>query len=509
MSNIRLRYSGFIVFLSRFLSLFTGLAFTILITRQLTIEEFGLWQIISAAVAVSLAPSFVVNFWLTRFEARNQGAAVTGAILNLGMLSIGTTIFFLIVIPMAQQLSSPLPIFLLAGVQVPLYYFVNNFEAVSFGVKPQIQGYAFLAFELLKIPTAYILVVVLHYSLAGAILAVASAQVVQMIILGTMLRGRYRSSFNLGYAKRWLKSFWLPLFGGGTFGTGIWFLFVVDSFVISALTSSSEAVGIYRLAYALTDIVVYTSVLAVALYPKLLAGGTKKDVEQALSYMLMLGVPMAFGLFMLANPLLRIMKPDYVVAIDTLRTLVFPAFALALSRVADIIITGYEKVDLIEKPTFRDYMRSGLFVVPRINLINALVYLGTLSVVVTIFLRSQIDSPTLTLIWATTLLATKIPFVAYKLLLAKRLTHFKTPVSTIGKYLVASIAMSVPLFFAEKYLSTQHVFLPLLLLTLSVVLLGAFIYFAILYVLDDEFKTLAKLTIRKITSKKTRPSTEK
>jgi len=497
LSNIRLRYSGFIVFLSRFLSLFTGLAFTILITRQLTIEEFGIWQIISAAVAVSLAPSYIVNFWLTRFEARNQGAAVTGAVMNLGMLSIGTTIFFLIILPMVQHLSSPLPIFLIAGIQVPLYYFVNNFEAVSFGVKPQVQGYAFLIFELFKLPSAYILVVVLHYSLVGAILAVASAQVVQMIILGIMLRGRYHSSFNLNYAKRWLKSFWLPLFGGGSFGTGIWFLFVVDSFVISALTSSSEAVGIYRLAFTLTDIVVYTSVLSVALYPKLLAGGTKKDVEQALSYMLMLAIPLAFGLFMLANPFLRIMKPDYVVAIGTLRTLVFPAFALAMSRVVDIIITGYEKVDLIKRPTFKDYLRSGLFIVPRINLINALVYLGSLSIIITIFLRFQIDSPTITLIWAAVLLATKIPFVIYKLVIAKRLTHFKTPISTIVKYLIASTIMCIPLFFAEKYLNTQNVFLPLLLLTLSAVILGAITYFAILYLLDNEFKHMVHTIIRK------------
>ncbi|MDH5770427.1 MAG: hypothetical protein OEZ25_03975, partial [Candidatus Bathyarchaeota archaeon] len=46
-SDIRLKYSGLVVFGSYILSVATGLAFVLMITRNVSTEEFGVWGNIS------------------------------------------------------------------------------------------------------------------------------------------------------------------------------------------------------------------------------------------------------------------------------------------------------------------------------------------------------------------------------------------------------------------------------------------------------------------------------
>jgi len=42
-SEIRLKYSGLIVFASRLLSVATGIAFVLMITRSVSEKQFGIW----------------------------------------------------------------------------------------------------------------------------------------------------------------------------------------------------------------------------------------------------------------------------------------------------------------------------------------------------------------------------------------------------------------------------------------------------------------------------------
>ena len=48
MSGIRVTYSGLISFVVGIGSVFTGLIFTIIVTRRLTPDEFGEWGLIGA-----------------------------------------------------------------------------------------------------------------------------------------------------------------------------------------------------------------------------------------------------------------------------------------------------------------------------------------------------------------------------------------------------------------------------------------------------------------------------
>ena len=63
MSSIRVTYSGLIAFVISIVSVFTGLVFTIIVTRQLTQEEFGTWGIIGAMTGYMLIFEPIINHW--------------------------------------------------------------------------------------------------------------------------------------------------------------------------------------------------------------------------------------------------------------------------------------------------------------------------------------------------------------------------------------------------------------------------------------------------------------
>ena len=73
-NQIRLRYSGFIVFTTQFLGLITGLIFTLLLTRSMTASQFGIWTNIFDYTPYFIIFSGILPFWATRFTARAKRA---------------------------------------------------------------------------------------------------------------------------------------------------------------------------------------------------------------------------------------------------------------------------------------------------------------------------------------------------------------------------------------------------------------------------------------------------
>ena len=78
MAGIRVTYSGLISLTIRLLSIITGLAFTLIVTRQLSQEEFGTWGLISGILIYALAIHPIITYWATREIARGEKSGKTG-----------------------------------------------------------------------------------------------------------------------------------------------------------------------------------------------------------------------------------------------------------------------------------------------------------------------------------------------------------------------------------------------------------------------------------------------
>src|SRR3990170_2334222 len=97
--EIRLQYTGFVIFAAKLLSVATGLIFAFMIARSTTGPEYDLWFNINDVLAYFTLLSGVVPFWVMRCVARGkERAAKTGFATNL-LISIISTIAYLASVP--------------------------------------------------------------------------------------------------------------------------------------------------------------------------------------------------------------------------------------------------------------------------------------------------------------------------------------------------------------------------------------------------------------------------
>jgi|TARA_B100001971_G_C18263686_1_gene589562 O-antigen/teichoic acid export membrane protein len=475
-------------FAIRLLSIFTGFIFIMLVTRQLSAEDFGTWIWISRLIGYVAFPVLAVNYWVTRFVARDFKAAKTGFMLVLILAALGTMVYLLIIPYAARMSAAPLIFFGIATSQIPLTYVKENLDSVSYGVKPQIASYGFFAFEIAKVVLAFLLMATLGPTLTSAILAVAGAQVINIVVLLLFLREDLHGIFDKGLAKRWLKVFWIPIYTGFS----IFFLATFDATIVISLSGSNIILANYGAASVFFGIIMSLGPLASALYPRLLGGGGGKDIEEILKLTLLLAIPMCAGVFIIARPLLFMLNPIYVEATLVVRALIFYAFILVMMNILDFVITGSEKVELKLESTFKDFMKSRLFILPSINLLMGIFYLISLTLVLLITLQWGLQPEEIAFYWALTQLVTSIPFFTYKFWLARKIITFRIPWRQAALYILASLIMVAAIQTIKlgiTYTPSIYIFI---YDALKLALTGSTVYFIIVYIFDPYFRNLLR-----------------
>ena len=77
MSGIRVTYKGLISLIGGIISIFTGIIFTLIITRSVTPEEYGTWGLIIGLITYVTLVGPIVSYWSTRDTARNYQSGKT------------------------------------------------------------------------------------------------------------------------------------------------------------------------------------------------------------------------------------------------------------------------------------------------------------------------------------------------------------------------------------------------------------------------------------------------
>jgi O-antigen/teichoic acid export membrane protein len=94
-SELRIQYSGLIIFTAQIISVATGMAFILLLTRNMTKPQYGVWSNIFDLTGYFLLFSGFIPFWATRFVARGkEGAAKTALLTNL-ILAIASAAIYI------------------------------------------------------------------------------------------------------------------------------------------------------------------------------------------------------------------------------------------------------------------------------------------------------------------------------------------------------------------------------------------------------------------------------
>lgn len=102
-NQIRVHYSGFIIFSSQLISVATGLIFTLLLTRNMNTAQFGIWTNIFDYTGYFILFSNILPFWATRFMAREKEGTVKTSALGQLFIALVSTIIYLPAIFLISQ----------------------------------------------------------------------------------------------------------------------------------------------------------------------------------------------------------------------------------------------------------------------------------------------------------------------------------------------------------------------------------------------------------------------
>ena len=495
MSGIRVNYSGLIAFVTAIVSLAIGLMYMIIITRNLSPYEFGTWNLIQGLVAYGIVLNPIVSFWATREIARGD---VSGKTILIGteILAIGGIfIYFLTAFFLQENSDADFFILALGLILIPLRYLNISLNAIHTGWKPQLVSYSKLFGEISKVPLALFFVYFLDMSVSGIVLTFAISLLVSSLI--QIIYGCKKISGKILklFFKKWLKLSWLPLYPsiGGILNRS-------DVIIFSLITGSVSGLAFFATSLIIANIVTSASKISGTVYSKLLEVNNTGYITENLRIHFYFAIPIVAISIVFARPALYVLNPIYVDAYFVVLFLCLRSFLWNLNVNLGRFLTGVEKVDIDSNATFKDYMKSKLFTIPTIRIIQYGGYVLTLIVVLSVF---QENDSQLKLVeyWAFVVLVTEIPMSIYFWRKVHQNIDLQIDFFNIGKYVITSVAIFVTIFFLLNanltYEKNIFVFLPSLI---PYLLLGITFYLGITYIIDKKTRKLIFTIVKELKS---------
>mgnify|MGYP001584537222 CR=1 FL=1 len=494
MSSIRVTYSGLIAFVISIVSVFTGLVFTIIVTRQLTQEEFGTWGIIGAMTGYMLIFEPIINHWATREIARGKESGKT-ALFSTGLFStIAIVGYMIMIILFEKQIEVNFDLLLVGLILIPLAFFRASLQSIAMGYKPEIRSYGILAFEIVKIPVGLLLIYFLELGLMGAIITTAFATLSTITVLTINVKEKLKDNFNVKFLKSWIKRFWIP-----TYPKISNKIMNLDVVAFTLIGGSIADLAYWTAANAISKVVAHADQISSPIYGKLLGGGKVELLQNSIIRTLYFSFPLVAMAIIFARPGLFILNPLYEIASSIVVVLSITVFFQTLNGLFESALEGTEKVDLNEKATVKEYIKSRLFYLPTIRLIQRSVYLSAVVIVFILFAFNVENKIELIFYWAIVSLTTRIPLTVYLYILMRK--HLKTKIQLLPiiKYLLSAVLMFGLTYFIMnefiEYKISIFEFLPQFLIYVTIAVGG---YLALTYLIDQRTRFLFKSIVKEI-----------
>jgi len=492
MSDIRVTYSGLIAFLISITSVFTGIVFTVIVTRRLTPDEFGTWALIGGLITYVLIVEPIISMWTTREQSRGTQSGAT-SIMSSGMFSVaGIGIYLIIAFIIGNQIGLDLFPLMLAALLIPVIFLTKTLNAINWAIKPHSISIGMMGFELTKIPIALILVYFLDFGLSGAIISTVLAYVVNIIILLKYARHNIRGRFEIKTLKKWLRLSWLPLYPGvGNI------LLSLDVMIYSLITGSVIGLAYYAAGNAIANIIGQSGNVSKALYPKLLSGGKIQFIEENIPLTFYFAIPLVGFSMIFAKQGLFILNPVYDFAVPIVIILSVRVFLDVIAAIYGSVLSGLEKVDRSEKSTFLDYVKSKLFILPTLRLIQFGSYSGILALM--LFFNNSKSEFELVIYMAIIAVCSQIFYTIALGIMVKKNISLKINYIVILKYSIICIGVfGLTYILMEEYLIYEEsifIFLPNLIPFIALTIFG---YIGLTYVFDKRTRNLVKTIMKEI-----------
>lgn len=485
-NEIRVQYSGFIIFTAQILSVITGLVFTLLLTRSMNTSEYGVWTNIFDYTGYFLLFSGLIPFWATRFVARGQeGTIKTSTVANLVIALASVAIYFPVITIVSQAIGTQayLPIYFIAALYILNNYVVLNLESCLRSVKPQVIGYGLLLEEVVKVAIAFIIIVGLGQLFLGAILSLTLSALIQILYYLRLLAGEFKQKIRWSYLKEWFKGSAVILYNAA----GLQLLAFV--FILLFYYGGSDTRAYYQAAFTFTNIIMYASSLAFAVYPKLLAKDCPDEqVGSSFRLVMMFAIPLAALTIAMSTSFLTVLNLAYSVAWPVLIMLTIDTLVVLVSQFYSSCLMGAEAFDAEGKIPFRQLFRTKIFKVFSLTFIQAAIALPLVYFVLTEM--ESAGSVQLVVYVVVINIGVHVSTLFGLYLFMRNSARIPVDWRSMAKYVAASLIMALALYLSP-YPST-------LLLTIAKTAVGMGIYIGLLLAIDKQARGLLKLIIEEI-----------
>jgi len=497
LSNVRVTYSGLIAFVVAISSILTGTVFTLITTRQLSVEEFGTWNLIGSILAYTLLLESPIYFWITREIARDKQSAKTGIITSGIFSSVGMLVYVIVANVIGQQSNADVTMMLLAVILIPVNFLNHTLIGINTGWKPHVVSYGFITLEITKIPIALALIYYLELGILGVIITILLSTSASIIIQLYYAKPKLKNRFEKKNVKKWLKLSWVASYKDIPAT-----LYISDIVIFSAITGNVTGVAYIAAARAISNLVRHSGKISTAIYPKMLSGGKHEYLQENLIKTLYFAFPTIAFSIVFARAGLFALNPEYEIAASIVIFLSFRTFFATLSRIFRAAIQGVDKVDVTENVRFKDYLKSSLIVLPTIRTIQYASYVILLTTGLYILVQNQSSQLDLVNYWAIIAVCVEVPFLIYFTILVKRKFSLNLNFKMIFKYCISSfVSFGITYLLMEKYLVydiSVFNFLPNLMLF---AIFGIIFYFGMTYLIDKKTRQLFNAVIKEIQKK--------
>ena len=309
MSEIRPTYSGLIAFFVNVVSIFTSLGFSIIITRNLSQTEFGLWGALGSLIVYGMVLDPVISYWITRETARNETSQKTAVIFNQTLSFGGIAIFVILAFLIGINEKLDYEILFLIILLIPIRYLTKILNTLNAGWKPQNSFYGMIISEITKIIVGLIFIFHFQMGLAGLILTLLISYLVYVIVLTILSREKLTHTIQIEYVKKWIKNMFIPLYA--RLNTVV---YESDKILIVVMTDSVIGVSYFVAAMIVGSLVTYSTTLSQVVYGKLLSGSKTEFLKDTLSLHFFVAIPLLAVSILFAEIGLRILNPIYEIA---------------------------------------------------------------------------------------------------------------------------------------------------------------------------------------------------
>jgi hypothetical protein len=222
------------------------------------------------------------------------------------------------------------------------------------------------------------------------------------------------------------------------------------------------------------------------------------NLQRNVTQIFFFAFPLSAIVIVFAEPGLFILNPIYQIAFPVVIIMTFQVVLNTLSTVFQSMLKGVETVDVDEKASFKQYIKSKLFLLPTLLLIQYSIYITLLVIMLWV---AAPDSNLIDLItyWAIIMLSTQIPMTIWHYIMIRKHLQITFELSMIFKYFAISLVVFGLIYYlTEQFLeydSNVFVFIPNILLF---IIIGIFGYISITYLVDSRTKQLVSEIINEL-----------